>query len=105
LLPFVHLAQELANQWLQESGAFQKGVGSHTGSGNPAWAFAPGELIVGAWEVDTVTLDFDYSISIRPARLVSTFSIERRGRFARFECDPDPMDGTLFGVEVLGKPI
>lgn len=82
----------------------KKDTGVHKGSGQPAREMDPGALVAGAWDVVLVHLDFDYVVKIRPERLVSTFSIDKRGRFARFECDTDDEDKDDIAVEVLGKP-
>jgi hypothetical protein len=97
------LAQDLARRYLAESGAFRRPEGDHNGTANPTFEFGPGELTVGGWPIKYFSLDFDYSVSLRPARLVSTFSIEKRGRFARFECEKDSFDGTEIAIEVVGK--
>jgi hypothetical protein len=102
---FPDLAHELANRWLVQSDALTRiPPGERHGTARPAWEFDPGELKIGDWEVANLVFDFDYRVVIRPARLVSTFSVEQRGRFARFECDRDATDGTEIAVEVLGRP-
>ncbi len=103
-LSFMDLVHQLANEWLAQTGVMKKDTGVHKGSGQPAWEMDPGELVAGAWDVVLVHIDFDYVVKIRPARLVSTFSIDRRGRFARFECDKDDEDKDDIAVEVLGRP-
>lgn len=93
----------LATQWLKDTKAFDKPVGTYTGKGTPGYEFDAGELKIGDWEIQTMALEFDYSISLMPMPLVSTFSVETRGRFARFECI-DEVSATPIAVELLGHP-
>ena len=97
------LCTVLATRWLKDTNAFDKPVGTYTGKGSPGYEFDEGELKIGAWEIHTLALEFDYSISLMPMPLVSTFSVESRGRFARFECF-DEISATPLSVELLGNP-
>lgn len=104
-LSFTALCHQLANEWLERSGAFrQLPRGEHRGSAQHTWTFGQGELIAGNWAIEHLRLDFDYLVKIRPTRLVSTFSVEKHGRFARYECEMDGPGGPELAVEVLGHP-
>lgn len=96
---FVH---ELATAKLLEQKSFHRPPGTYTGTLDCCLEFDEGELLIGDWDVCAINVDFDYAITIRTARLVSTFSVEKRGRFARFECEPDEVDGTKLAVEITG---
>jgi hypothetical protein len=63
-----------------------------------------GELLVGEWDVCALDLDFDYVVDVQAMRVVSTFSIEKRGRFARLEAPPDEVTGSRIALEVVGPP-
>jgi hypothetical protein len=104
-LSFTELCHQLANEWLKRSGVMRRlPRGEHRGSAQPAWKLGPGELIAGNWSIEHLRLDFDYLVKIRPTRLVSTFSVEKHGRFARYECEKDELGGPELAVEVLGHP-
>lgn len=102
--PFPDVARGLANRHLAESGAFSLGAGRHTGTHAIRIEMDPGELVVGDWEIRFLDLDFDYVVDVHMMRIVSVFSIEKRGRFARLEAPPDPETGTHIALEVVGPP-
>lgn len=68
-----------------------------------SYEFAPNELWVGGWNIRFFNAEFDCSYSFRPAKLMSTFSIEKKGRVADFVCEPDPFNDDVMRIEVMGK--
>lgn len=66
--------------------------------------FEPNELWVGKWNISYVQTEFDYSITNQTSKLVSTFSIAKKGRFAEFVLEPKPANNDDIRVEVLGNP-
>lgn len=103
-LDYRTLIHQLVANKLNNAGVFAKGAGTHTGEAHCAFDFEEGELLIGDWDVSSIELDFGYSVSVYPAYLVSTFSIDRKGRFARFEYAPDEVDGTKLALEITAPP-
>lgn len=94
----------MANRHLAERGELSKGVGHYTGTHAIRAELDVGELIVGDWEIQFLDLDFDFVIDVQAMRVVSIFSIEKRGRFMRMEAPPDAVTGTRIALEVVGPP-
>ena len=101
---FTEVAHGLANRHLAESGELSKDVGHYTGTHAIRAELDVGELIVGDWEIQFLDLDFDFVIDVQAMRVVSIFSIEKRGRFMRLEAPPDVVTGTRIALEVVGPP-
>ncbi len=101
---FTDVAHTLANQHMAASGAFSHGVGRHVGTHAIRFEMKAGELLVGDWDIRVLDLDFDYVVDVQAMRVVSTFSIEKRGRFARLEAPPDEVTGSRIALEVVGPP-
>ena len=97
---FTAFAHYLAAYKLNKMGVFSRHSGNHSGNAKCAFDFEEGELIIGDWDVATIELDFDYSVSLYPACLVSTFSVEKKGRHARWEYGQDEVDGTRLALEI-----
>ena len=65
--------------------------------------FDQNQLWVGDWNIAQVNAEFDYSNTHRVARLESSFSIERKGRFAEFVFEPHPLNDDDLRIEFIGK--
>jgi hypothetical protein len=67
--------------------------------------FDPGELMVDGHDVQYLSLDIPYLVSVRHARLVAKFNVHTRGGHYEFACEKDPFEGKVFSVEITTKPV
>jgi hypothetical protein len=102
IMRFPEFLHFLATRRLRSKGALAQGAGEYSGQDACGFSFAKEELTIDGCEIDEIELHFSYQITIRPGHLLSTFSIQDKGRFAKFECAPDGNDGQKLTVEIIG---
>lgn len=101
---FPQLAADLATDWLRKNDLFHGPMGDHVRTATLKAEFFVGDLTVGDCPIQFLMLAFDYVVTLRPPRLISMYSIEKRGRFARLEFEPDAFDGKELAFEITGPP-